>query len=229
MRQLIVLLLLANFAFLAWTQWIVGPQRQAGTRTATAPRLTLAGEAGAGPSAAAVPQVGDSGCVSLGPFLDLTEAARASTGLRETGFEPRQRATEGAVWSGYWVSLAVDDAAEQAVERLRAGGVGDAYLMPAEGAEPIISLGLFTDRARALRRVDEVRALGFQPEVTERQRPGTVYWIDIDLAPGGLLPDPTAFESDSGRIFRLELQPCDEAGRNSQPLAPASLPDGVPG
>jgi hypothetical protein len=172
-------------------------------------------------------------CVSLGPFLDLTEAARASTGLREAGLDPRQRATDGPVWAGFWVSLpGVTDrqTAEQVVEGLRQSGVGDAYAVPTENKDGVtVSLGLFSEKPRALRRADEVRALGYEPQVTERQRSGTVYWIDVDVRTPEQVPDPATFEGNAGRIFRLEVKPCDLAGQNSEPVRPAGLPDGVPG
>jgi hypothetical protein len=232
MRAIIVLLLLANVAFFAWSHWVARPEGPSGAPPAEAPRLLLASEAPAAPPLPTLRLADGLECVSLGPFLDLTEAARASTGLREAGLEPRQRAKEGAVWNGYWVSLAgLADAtdAEQIVERLRAAGIGDAYVMPTDDEVPTISLGLFTEQPRALRRMDEVRALGFEPRIEERQRSGTVYWIDVDVSSPDQLPDPASFEDQGGRIFRLEVKPCDLEGQSSEPLAPAGLPGGVPG
>jgi hypothetical protein len=232
LRLIIVLLLLANAGFFAWSHWIVQPASVPASKVPAGARLVLASEA---PSSQPLPtlQLGaETSCVSLGPFLDLTEAARASTRLREAGLGPRQRAADGPVWAGYWVSMsgiADAGAAEKIVERLRQLGVGDAYVMPGEGAGPTISLGLFTERPRAMRRMDEVRALGYQPEVTERQRSGTVYWIDVDIHASGELPDPASYDGGSGRIFRLQVQPCDPAGQSSQPVTQMSLPDGVPG
>jgi len=231
-RSIIVLLLLANVGFFAWSQWIVRPASVPAAQVASGGRLVLASEA---PAAAPLPSLRldtDASCVTLGPFLDLTEAARASARLREAGLGPRQRAADGPVWAGYWVSMGgIADAndAEKIVERLRQFGVGDAYVMPGEGTGPTISLGLFTERPRALRRVDEVRALGYQPEVNERQRSGTVYWIDVDIRSPEQLPDPASYDDGSGRIFRLQVQPCDLAGQGSRPVTQMGVPDGVPG
>ena len=232
LRSIIVLLLLANLGFFAWSHWIVRPSSAPATQAAAGSRLVLASEAPSAPPLPALRLDADTRCVSLGPFLDLTEAARASARLREAGLGPRQRAADGPVWAGYWVSMtgiADANAAEQIVQRLRQFGVRDAYVMPGEAAGPAISLGLFTERPRALRRVDEVRALGYQPEVTERQRSGTVYWIDVDIGSPEQLPDPASYDSGSGRIFRLQVQPCGLAGRDSQPVTQMGVPDGVPG
>lgn len=232
MRFLVVLLLLANVAFLAWTQWIAGPAgRQSAAPAVAAPRIVLADEA---PPAPPLPRPRlDPGvsCLSLGPFLDLTEAARASTSLRAQGLLPRQRSRDGLVWAGFWVSLknvASGEDAEQIIERLRQFGIGDAYRMPDDAEGVTVSLGLFTERARALHRADEVRALGYEPTVEERRRSGTVYWIDVDVRSPAQVPDPAGFDS-GGRIVRLELRPCDAEGQSSTPVPPAGAPVGVPG
>ena len=234
MRSLVALLVLANAAFLAWSQWIAHPASRPDATAVVAPRLVLASEAPVAPPLPAVRTDPGVNCLSLGPFLDLTETARASTALREAGLEPRQRATDGAVWAGYWVSLSgIADAgdAERIVERLRQFGVGDAYVMPPDQGDlgPVVSLGLFTEQQRALRRVDEVRALGYQPAVSERRRSGTVYWIDVDVAAGRQLPDTSSLEGGAGRIFRLEVKPCEEADPGSEPQDSAELPAGTPG
>jgi len=197
MRVLVVLLLLANAGFFAWSHWIAGPVPGQQSQTESAPRIVLAGEAPvAQPPHTPRLEAGVS-CLSLGPFFDLSEAARASTSLRASGLEPRQRATVGAVWTGWWIALEGIGSQEEAapvVERLRQFGVGDAYVVPGEEGGVIISLGLFTERQRALRRGDEVRALGYEPALSERQRNGTMYWIDVNVHSAQQVPDPADFE-----------------------------------
>jgi len=231
-RALVIVLLLGNAAFFAWSQWVARPVVQGpAPRPVAASRIVLASEA---PMAAPLPTLrlepGVS-CVSIGPFLDLTEAARASTTLRSEGLLPRQRSREGVVWSGYWVALkdvASGEDADQIVERLRQFGIGDAYRVPDEEEGATISLGLYSEREVALNRADEVRALGYQPYVEERERSGTVYWIDVDVRSPSQVPDAASFDGN-GRIVRLEVKPCDLEGRTSVPVAPAGVPDGVPG
>jgi hypothetical protein len=233
LRALLLLLLFANLAFFAWSRWIAVPLVTGLSPLPAAAPLVLAREAQPTPrTAAAAEEEALASCVSIGPFLDLTEAARASTRLRELGYGPRQRVSDGPVWSGWWVALERlegREAAEQVVARLRQFGVTDAYIMPGEEAGVTVSLGLFSEQPRALRRLDEVKALGYEPVVTERQRTGTVYWIDADLPVPGRFPDPASFEGEQGRITRLEMRPCDADGRASQPVEPAMVPAGVPG
>lgn len=232
MRALLALLLLVNIGFFAWSQWIARPVPARPAREEQAPPIVLADEAPGAQRPPTLQLEPGVSCLSLGPFLDLSAAAQASMNLRTAGLEPRQRATVGAVWAGWWVALEGLDSQEEAqpvVERLRQFGVGDAYVVPADEGGVIVSLGLFTERQRALRRADDVRALGYEPALSERQRNGTVYWIDVNVRSAEQVPDPADFEGGEGRIVRLELQPCDAAGRNSRPVAPAGIPDGVPG
>ena len=217
MRLAIALLLFANIAWYGWTHWIAVPDEPTATAAAAAAEgstLKLAREAGpGGPSArAAVQSV--SNCLSLGPFTDLTDAARASTLLRENKLQPRQRAADGIVWRGFWVTLeGVPDrtAANGIIERLRRAGVADAYAMPGDGRTVTISLGLFSERQRALRRLDEVKAIGLAPLIVDRERSGTVYWIDVDVVPPAELPDAARLQGEVGRILRLEVKPCENA------------------
>ncbi|MGH8243923.1 MAG: hypothetical protein ACRETY_11310 [Steroidobacteraceae bacterium] len=211
MKLALAVLLFANIAWYGWTHWIAAPDEPAATAAAADGKgLVLAREA-----APAKPQVRaderQNHCLSLGPFTDLTDAARASALLRENRLLPRQRAGEGVVWKGYWVTLEnVPDrtAASAIIERLRRAGVGDAYVMPGDGRDVTISLGLFSERQRALRRIDDAKAIGLTPRIVDREREGTVYWIDVDVVPPAVLPDAARLHGEGGRILRLEVTPC---------------------
>ena len=215
MRLAFALLLFANVAWYGWTHWIA-PSREplATAAAAEGSSLQLAREAAPAKASGTAAQPRDN-CLSLGPFTDLTDAARASTLLRENELEPRQRAREGVVWKGFWVTLGgVPNraAADQIIERLRRAGVADAYVMPADGSDVTISLGLFSERQRALRRLDDAKAIGLDPRIVDRERTGTVYWIDVDVVPPAELPDAARLQGEVGRILRLEVKSCSEAG-----------------
>ena len=211
MKLALAVLLLANIAWYGWTHWVATPDEPAATAAAADGKgLVLAREA-----APAKPQVRvderPNHCLSLGPFTDLTDAARASALLRENKLLPRQRAGEGVVWKEYWVTLEnLPDrtAANAIIERLRRAGVGDAYAMPGDGRDVTISLGLFSERQRALRRIDDAKAIGLEPRIVDREREGTVYWIDVDVVPPAVLPDAARLHGEGGRILRLEVTPC---------------------
>jgi len=153
-------------------------------------------------------------CMSVGPFADLPQAAQAQAALRGAGFQPRQRMEQGEIWAGYWVSvqgLATRDAADAALKTLSANGIDDVYVMPGSDPPNVLSLGVFSDYQRAQRRVDEVRAIGLTPRIDDRKRAGSVYWIDVDLLEPGQIIDSSIFQSDPGKITRLEMRACPAA------------------
>ncbi|HLS79837.1 MAG TPA: hypothetical protein VK025_00330 [Steroidobacter sp.] len=152
-----------------------------------------------------------SSCTSVGPFAELPQAADAQAALASAGYQSRQRMESGELWFGHWVSVqnfATREEAEAAVQTLVQHGVTDVYLMPAEEPGRIVSLGVFSDYQRAQRRAAKVRALGFEPRVQDRKRPGSVYWIDVDLPAPGHALDLSLFQTDLGRITRLEMRAC---------------------
>jgi len=52
------------------------------------------------------------------------------------------------------------------------------------------------------------RAIGLEPRITDRERMGTVYWIDVDLQEPGQVLDSSIFQSDPRKITRLEMRAC---------------------
>jgi len=151
-------------------------------------------------------------CVSVGPFRELSQAAGAAASLRAGGYDPTQRAREGEIWVGYWVYLdriATVPEANEVVARLRDNGITDSYVIPNSDRGNLVSLGVFTEIARAGGRREEARRLGFEPVIVDRTRPGTVYWVDVTL--DGRSLDFELLQSP-GRILRLEQRPCEPAG-----------------
>jgi hypothetical protein len=153
-------------------------------------------------------------CISVGPFRDVSEAAHAASTLRSGGYDPRQRVAEGEVWAGVWVYLPIppSQSSVQLLSKLKAGGVDDALEMPGPSESSVISLGLFADQKRAQTRVGQAQALGFNPGIVDRKRTGDVYWIDIDLKSTDSVLKPSDLQSETGRIQRLEVKACPNAG-----------------
>jgi cell division septation protein DedD len=152
-------------------------------------------------------------CTSVGPFRELSQAATAAATLRSAGHEPVQRVGEGEVWIGYWVyipAIATEAEANEILARVRAEGIADSYVIPNSDSGSLVSLGVFSEISGVSRRRDQVRALGFEPQVVDRTRRATVYWVDATLAPGQTL-DFDALQPP-GRIIRLEQRACDAPG-----------------
>ncbi len=234
LKGIVAALVLANVGYFLWSRG-VARTADAPARTAPAATLQLASEsaqaprppsAGLGGAADAMPA--DAGgiskqglltnvkrCISVGPFRDVSEAARAASTLRGGGYDPRQRVADGDVWAGVWVYLplpASQTAADQVLAKLKAGGIDDALQMPGPNDGSVISLGLYSDSKRAQSRVAQVQALGFNPGIADRKRTGNVYWIDIDLKPTDGLLNPADLQGEAGRIVRLEVKGCPVSG-----------------
>jgi hypothetical protein len=230
MRTASLLLILCNALFLVWSQLIdvqINPLDRVVTARATPPpRIVLAREAKKEPAPAATeptppaeaaqatavqPTPAPQGCTSVGPFANLSEASQAQAALHSVGFSPRQRLEQGELWVGYWVSvqnLATRDAAEEALQKINDSGITDVYLMPGTDPANVLSLGVFSDFQRAQRRVEEIRALGLTPQIDDRKRAGSVYWLDVDLKEPGQAIDTSIFQTDPRKIMRLELRAC---------------------
>jgi hypothetical protein len=156
-------------------------------------------------------------CTSVGPFRELSQAATAAAALRNAGYQPLQRVVEGEVWSGYWVyipALPTEQQANETLAKVREGvrdaRIPDAYVIRNSDSGNLVSLGVFSEIGGVSRLRDEVRALGFEPEVVDRTRRATVYWIDVALTPDQTL-DFDALQPP-GRIIRLEQRDCETPG-----------------
>jgi cell division septation protein DedD len=158
----------------------------------------------------ASPAAGSGRCTSVGPFRELSQAAAAAAALRAAGYEPVQRVAEGELWIGYWVyisGLPTEQAANEILAKVREQGITDSYVIPNSDSGNLVSLGVFSEISGVGRRRDQVRALGLEPQVVDRTRRATVYWVDVTLAPEQTLD----FDSlqPAGRIIRLEQRDCE--------------------
>lgn len=151
-------------------------------------------------------------CVSLGPFLNLREATEATARLNEVGLSPSQRLAESQVWFGHWVhlpSLPSRAAAVEIVEGLRAQGVTDIYIEPSGPFANSISLGVFSDSAHAETRAGQIRKMGVSPQIRDRYRDSSVYWVDFELGADQVI-DPAEYQASPSRVLRLEGRECPE-------------------
>ncbi len=227
-RTLFFALLAANLGFLAWAMLTPAPPPMASSPPPAVPRLRLASEALADPhaaqastgtsaaTAAGASSAAASACRSIGPFASEAEATRAAAAFKEGGYDAGLRTEESRVAEGFWVSLPAqrNAAAETRVlARLSRAGITDASVMTETDARRI-SVGLFSERERADRRAADLRRLGYTPDVTERLRIGTSWWVDLQLRTPQELAEAEAFNREGSS--QLEMKPC--------PGAPAAGP-----
>ncbi|MEJ0036922.1 MAG: SPOR domain-containing protein [Gammaproteobacteria bacterium] len=236
MRIVVFVLIGLNVLYLAWAGWVDAPALAPPPPVASTeplPQLVLAAESlphPATPSASvdslpsatapsvalAQPVTSTSAasaerCVSIGPFNDLAQAARGAALLRSRGFAPKQRAEQGEMWEGYWVSvggLGTPADETRLMKALDRAGIRDAHVMPDEPGGRRVSVGLFSERERADKRAQAVKMLGFTADVTERTQPGTVYWVDMDVnATERSVPTEGLLSLEDSKS-RLEIRVC---------------------
>lgn len=212
MRNVFIALLVVNLVYFVWAHWVDEPSTPpVNEALSRLPRLKLLSELPPEqrpPTATKTVLNDGSACMSVGPFDDITSAAKAAAILTGKGFEPQLRAEEAG--EGYWVyvgGLKDAVAANKARISLERQGIRDALVMPPGGdAGRIISLGFFGDRAEADQRAAAVKELGFAAEVAQHRLPEAVYWIDMAPRPGITVPVADLFAGGVGS--RIAAQPC---------------------
>ncbi len=207
MRVALLVLLLANLAFFAWSHWLA-PKEAAlpVSPKVEAPQLQLANELTAGNA--------NSRCVTVGPFTSAELAARARQTLSDSGYGslPREEATK--VFEGYWVYLEsppTESGERRLLERLRKGGITDATVVGDLGARRI-SLGLFSDEGRAATQSERVAKLQLLPQIEAREKPATAIWLDLTLKTDAPSLEGTKFPAGD---TELEFKRCPVATAGS--------------
>jgi hypothetical protein len=222
LRVLFLLLLLANLLFLAWTRWVVPPPANASLappQPATPLRPIrlqheAAGASGAAGDGAATPHgenLAAASCVSVGPFLEQSQADAASASLQRLGFTARLRSATDEVRVGQWVrvaDLATPADATIAQAALQAAGLDDAYVITDEGTGNVVSVGVFADPRRAAEVAGTVARSGFTPQTTERMRTLDVFWLDVDRRANGGIPELGDVGEPAEGALPLELRVC---------------------
>ena len=198
MRALVITLLLLNVAFFGWAKWIDVPVAPV-IHSSVDPKLPtlvllpasgaaagLSGsEASAGSGAnPAVAGTAAARCRTLGPYMDAEIAKAAAEALQTRGLLAHQRKAKTITADGYWVYLSgVGSPAEQrrTLVRLKSHGIQDVALFADPDQSQRISVGVFSDQSRAVRRADQVKKLGFNPVVDLHQRVRDTLWLDVEL------------------------------------------------
>jgi len=177
-RPVAIALIAANVLFLVWVL-MVAPPADPSQRAAGSPP----GPATAGPAPMPPPEPEPPRCVSLGPFADPALSATISQRLVAAGMQPAAREETLQQPDGYWVVVETSGPAQQraALAQIRRAGVQDAYAMP-DDAKFRISLGIYSDRARAEQRAATLRPLDLAPRVEEHLQPRQVHWLDVPEA-----------------------------------------------
>lgn len=227
-----------NLAYLGWSLWVTPPPTVPPNEAlARLPRLKLVSELPADQRPdpdtlpTKLPEAVTVGCMSVGPFPDVNNSAQAAALLKQKGYEPKQRAAQADTLQGFGVfigDMKSEAESDRVLVTLERAGIKDALVMPATAdSGRRVSLGLFSERARAERRAESVKSLGLKAEVVERKIPGTVYWVDLAPQPGmNTVPLQDLFAE--GVSSKVTVQPCptpsgtSPAAANPAPQVPAT-------
>ena len=200
MRNLLMLLIVANILYFSWTRYATEPDQSgvavvdenqlgpplAVSNSSVAQAATSVGAVlGSGKPSDLAAVVGRS-CVSIF-FKTNVEAVGAIAAFENEGMRATLRTTQGQIFVGNWVqirNIANLKIGAGMIDRLKSGGITDAYLMDAEDGTYKISLGLFGEMSRAEKVELQAKSLNLPADITARMRDATIFYVDIGLPPG---------------------------------------------
>jgi len=124
---------------------------------------------------------------------------------------------------GYWVyvgGLRTQAETDHALETLERAGIKDALVMPeTSDAGRRLSLGVYSERARAERRAQAVGPTGLKAEIADRKLPVSLYWVDLTPPPGiSTVPLQDLFAQ--GVSSRIAVEPCPPPAATAPRAAP---------
>jgi hypothetical protein len=220
-RAVILVLLSINLAFFAWSQWLAPKEASLpASAKVNAPKLQLAKETRASSSTAGR-------CVTVGPFPNNELAVRARSTLSDSGYASVPREEQTRTLEGYWVFLespSTDTAEKRLLERLRRGGIADAAPV-GEGQARRISLGVFSEEARAIAQSERVARLQMLPQIEARETDGTAIWLDLQLKSDAPPLEGQKFKAGESE---LEFRPCPVSMSDEEDAPEASGGDASP-
>jgi hypothetical protein len=201
MKNLLLLLILANILYLMWGMFAaddpqpgvavveeseLGPPLDVTTGQDSNSVASVGAVLGSGDHSDLEAVVGRS-CVTIGPFKVRGDADTAVLEYTNEGMKAAVRSTQGQIFVGHWVQIRQipdETTAGEMLEKLKAGGLTDAYLVRTEDEGLKISLGLFGEVERAERVELQARSMDLPADISPRTRDGTIFFVDIALPPG---------------------------------------------
>jgi hypothetical protein len=121
--------------------------------------------------------------VRVGPFIEAGDAEVAGIILAEAGFDSLPVVGEQDVRDGFWVYVGQMDNMDTAGESLALideAGIDDAYIIQNSDNDILISLGVYSNLARANALADRIGELDLEATVTERTQLADVVWLEFD-------------------------------------------------
>ena len=151
-----------------------------------------------------------SGCFRVGYFPDQRSAKRTGRQLEAAGGEISAPLGERFERRRYWVLLPAAPSRSQAlavIEKVRRAGITDYYLIPSGEKKNVLSLGVFSTREAAQRRLAEIGRLKLKVRVEEVKVPGKRFSLQVrwrkDEAPPWNKLLPAAVSAEPGTCERI--------------------------
>jgi len=200
MRNLLLILLLANILYFVWGMYSgkdsepgvaivnesdLGPQMEVTVNTDEG-AASIGAVLGSGEPGALAAVVGRS-CASVGPFRLADDADEAKMQYAGEGMRTGIRSATGQIFIGHWVVIrGIENTltSSKMIEKLHDGGLPDAYPVPQDDGTTTISLGLFGEMPGAEKVELQAKSLGLPAEIVPRTRDSEVFFVDIGLPPG---------------------------------------------
>jgi hypothetical protein len=196
MRNLFLVLVLLNLGFAAWQNWYAVPERPVRHgNEPDVPRIVLLDESAQEardrsraslPVAIRADQSAGSpleSCARIGPFADRAASEAAANLLAQQGYGVATRTAPGDIWVGRWVyadGFPTRADANNAVSALADAGIPETFVIADTDGSYLVSLGIFSEEARADQLAAQARGLGFSPIVVDRTRADDAVWLDVE-------------------------------------------------
>ena len=120
-------------------------------------------------------------CYSFGPFTKKSESGAAQKLLKAQNVETKRIRLRDTSRRGYWVILPASKSRKEAnkhIQKLKKLNFKDYFLVATGPQANAISLGVFSQKKHARRRIDEMIRLGFIPRMESVALPRKVYWLN---------------------------------------------------
>lgn len=201
MKNLLLLLLLANILYFVWgmlsdndsepgvavvDESALGPPLQATANRDVATAASVGAVLGSGEPSDLEALVGRT-CVTVGPFRAANDAERAKMDYAGKGMRAAVRSGQGQIFVGHSVQVVnvpTRDQGRTMLNKLHEGGLGDAFIVGNEDDGLSISLGIFGNQSNAEKVELQARSIGFDVNVAPMTRDAQVFFVDIGLPPG---------------------------------------------
>lgn len=155
-------------------------------------------------------------CIKLGPFSDEVQAFDLISLLSEAGHQADIDETVNRRESGFWVLIPAKKTASGALlDGLRKAGISDVWRFAKGDLEGAISLGLYSDRASAAERIEQLADKGFNATVAPRELEEAVYWVNSTYSSDDEKAK-TALEQAYNKYPHFNFPPpaCDDVARS---------------